>query len=85
MGSYNLNYLSAFTSLELNLDIADAHFGHRAAIELEEILETRCERIDPTTHFLRQSLLDRLGNAVAFFLLWATARLVSLFNRKNGR
>ncbi len=85
VGSYNLNYLSAFTSLELNLDIADAHFAHQAAIELEKILETRCERIDPTTHFLRQSLLDRLGNALAFFLLWATARLVSLFNRKNGR
>lgn len=85
VGSYNLNYLSAFTSLELNLDIADQSFGHKVTAELEEILSTRSERIDPLDYLKRQKMMVRLGNALAFFLLWATARLVSLFNRRDER
>ena len=83
VGSYNLNYLSAFTSLELNLDIADTNFGQYVAGELEKILQIRCERIDINTHSQRQSLFDRIGNALAFFLLWATARMLSCFHRKD--
>ena len=85
VGSYNLNYLSAFTSLELNLDIADADFGQQVAGELEKILEMRCEHIDQHIHLQRQSLFDRICNALAFFLLWATARMASCFHRKDAQ
>ncbi len=85
VGSYNLNYLSAFTSLELNLDIANQDFGLRVAKELEKILDIHCERIDPDAYLQQQALTTRICNALAFFLLWATARVVSLFNRKEGR
>jgi cardiolipin synthase len=85
IGSYNLNFLSAFESLELNLDIADAPFALQVTAELETILETRCERILPEVHPLRQTLVERIGNALAFVALWLTAYVVSFFDRRKER
>ena len=85
VGSYNLNFLSAFESLELNLDVADPAFAVQVATELESILETRCERICPEAHPKRQTLFTRIGNALAFGALWLTAYAVSFFDRRKER
>ena len=85
VGSYNLNFLSAFESLELNLDVADPAFAVQVATELESILDTRCERICPEAHPKRQTLFTRIGNALAFGALWLTAYAVSFCDRRKER
>lgn len=44
-GSYNLNYLSAYASIELNLEVLDEDFAASVQEQLEEIIRKDCVRI----------------------------------------
>lgn len=85
VGSYNLNYLSTFESLELNVDIADYTFGNTLKTTLEHTLETRCERILPEQYFPNLKRTDRIINGTAFVLLWLTAYLFSFLHRRTEK
>lgn len=45
VGSYNLNNISAFASIELNLDINNEDFAVNAETALQRIIDTDCERV----------------------------------------
>lgn len=45
VGSYNLNNISAFASIELNLDISDKAFAVKAEQALQKIIDEDCERV----------------------------------------
>lgn len=44
-GSYNVNNISAFASIELNLDVKNNAFAKNVNERLEEIIEKHCEQI----------------------------------------
>jgi len=44
-GSYNVNKISAYASVELNMDVRNADFAAKVEQELEEIIEEHCVRI----------------------------------------
>ena len=50
IGSYNINNISAYASIELNLDINDPVFSKKVQDELEQIINTDCEVIDSSTY-----------------------------------
>ena len=52
IGSYNINNISAFASIELNLDIRNATFTKEVRQTLDKIIENDCERIT-TEHFIK--------------------------------
>jgi cardiolipin synthase len=45
VGSYNLNNISAFASIELNLDISNNDFAMNAENALQKIIDEDCERV----------------------------------------
>jgi len=45
IGSYNVNNLSAYASIELNLDIKDDHFMHSLTAEIDKIIKNDCIRV----------------------------------------
>jgi cardiolipin synthase A/B len=45
IGSYNINNISAYASVELNLDIENNHFAGICEGELSHIMQTRCKRL----------------------------------------
>jgi cardiolipin synthase A/B len=45
VGSYNLNNISAFASIELNLDISNGDFAVTAETALQKIIDEDCERV----------------------------------------
>jgi len=47
IGSYNVNDLSAYASIELNLDVHDQGFSNVVDQALERIIERDCDRITP--------------------------------------
>lgn len=55
-GSYNVNILSAFASVELNLDVDQPAFGHTVAEALERILDADCSRITEADYRTRYHL-----------------------------
>lgn len=49
IGSYNINNISRYASIELNLDVKDRSFVREVAAHLEKIIEKDCRRIDQKT------------------------------------
>jgi cardiolipin synthase len=59
VGSYNLNNLSAFASIELNLDIKNNDFAVKAEAALQKIIDEDCKLVvkdefSKTNHLLMQ-------------------------------
>ena len=48
IGSYNINDISTYASIELNLEIVDADFTGRVRTELDAIIQNDCKRIIKT-------------------------------------
>lgn len=68
IGSFNLNNLSSFASIEMNVGINSAEFAKEYLVHLNEIME-QCERITPETLKTRHNLTSKLTNWVSY---WAT-------------
>ncbi|MBL0130809.1 MAG: phospholipase [Chitinophagaceae bacterium] len=59
VGSYNVNNISAYASLELNMDVRNKPFAISTENELEDIISRHCEQItkenySSSTHFFRR-------------------------------
>lgn len=69
IGSYNLNYLSHYRSIELNVDIKEWSSSSEFAQHLEEITKNNCIKIDPENHLKNESRFKRFINAFAYYYL----------------
>ena len=65
IGSYNINYLSHYISIELNADIKDLSFIKEFKQHLNTICEKDCVKVDPTT-FKKQSWFAKLKTKLAY-------------------
>ena len=65
-GSYNVNRISAYASVELNMDVRNTAFAARAEADLEEIIGNHCIRIDPKRYFQHLHWLRRLRQWAAY-------------------
>jgi len=72
IGSYNINNISAYASVELNLDIQNEAFGKKAVSILDEIISKDCVEITPD-QFKRTSNLFMRG---WFWMSYEIYRLV---------
>ena len=61
MGSYNINDLSAQASIELNLLVRDHELAEEVQQDINEIIETKCEKIEAA---------DYSFNLLSFKQLW---------------
>jgi cardiolipin synthase len=59
IGSYNVNNISAYASVELNLDIRDRALGAATAKDLEEIIANQCTEITGEHVMKHYSVLQR--------------------------
>jgi len=71
-GSYNVNRISAYASVELNMDVRNTEFAAQAEADLDAIIGDHCIRIDPKTYFHRHGWLQRLRQWTAY----ETVRLI---------
>lgn len=67
IGSYNLNNLSKYKTIELNVDIRNREFSTMFDAELENILDKKCTRIIPSDYQKKTHLFSRIKNGVAYF------------------
>jgi cardiolipin synthase len=65
-GSYNVNKISAYASVELNMDVRNEAFATEVEKELETIIRDHCVRITPENFFSHNSPLKRLLQWTAF-------------------
>ena len=65
-GSYNVNKISAYASVELNMDVRNAVFAAQVEEELNGIIRDHCLRITPEDFSRHNSPLKRLLQWMAF-------------------
>jgi len=66
IGSYDLNNLSTFSNVELNLDINDSGFASSFQTELERIAEQHCRLITVEELYKRSNLWKRFVHWVSY-------------------
>ena len=76
IGSYNVNDLSAYASIELNLDVFNETFAKTVQQQLEEIIEKDCKQITEENYFARYNRLRRFLHYMSYL---TTRMLFHLF------
>jgi len=71
IGSYNINNISAYASIELNLDVRDPSFTKNTRQTLQEIIEKDCVRISFEQHI-------RTKNIFKQFIRWVSYQFIRM-------
>ena len=71
IGSYNVNDISAYASVELNLDVKNPSFAQHIEQTLEEIIANDCTPVTTESH-------TRTKNILKQFFRWASYELFRL-------
>lgn len=82
VGSYNLNMLSAFRSIELNAVITDIPFIRSMRSEFRQVMQDS-EKIDPDEFTKRTGYLGFFLNMVSYYLLHLGLLTLLFFSRKD--
>jgi cardiolipin synthase len=67
IGSFNLNNLSSFASIEMNVGIKSTEFSNNYLLHLNEIM-AQCERITPESMHLKGKLTTKFLNWVCYWI-----------------
>lgn len=84
IGSYNVNNISAFVSIELNLDVRNADFANGVGQMLETIIQKECIAITKEGHIETKNIFIQ-------FIRWCSYQIIRLvfylltFYYKQGR
>lgn len=71
-GSYNVNNISAYASIELNLDIKDNSFANNVSITLHDIIDKECVRVTEHEYDVAYNIFERFLQ----YLSYVTFRLI---------
>ncbi|MBX2945337.1 MAG: hypothetical protein KF725_05850 [Cyclobacteriaceae bacterium] len=66
IGSYNINNISAYASVELNIDIYNEGFARDVERRLKRIMELECVQITPELYTKKQTLWERFLQRSAY-------------------
>lgn len=72
IGSYDLNNLSNYSNIELNVDISDEIFSSKLALFIRQVMQKDCNKLDGENMYRNKSLLSK-------FSMWFSYRFVKTF------
>ena len=85
IGSHNLNHLSEFLSMEMNLELVDEALVGHFAEELDVLILKECAAVTPQEYAVRLNLLTLLRNFIAYKMILFSVRVLDLFRLKKRR
>ena len=84
IGSHNLNHLSEFFSIEMNLDVLDKQFSKSVAEELTVLMKLHCKEITLDDYQKSTNVLKKVVNSISFHILSMMMRILYILNRKEA-
>ena len=84
IGSFNLNNLSSFASIEMNVAIDSEKFATDYLVHLNEIM-AQCERISPETFKVKYGLTSKFSNWVSYWIARTAEIIVTYIPHKRFR
>lgn len=84
IGSYNQNHLSAYLSIELNLDIVNTEFSKKFNNHLLEVIKNECTEVTTDSYYRDASVFAKLRRWISYQLVRISLRLLFVVNRMFG-
>ncbi len=69
IGSYNLNNISAYASIELNLDVRNPSFTKEVRLKMEEIIAKDCIRITPEHQLKTKNIFKQFSQWLSYYFI----------------
>lgn len=87
IGSFNLNYTSYQQNLEMNVNIYSSHFTNKMKNEIETLILTGCEKIDPKDFLERCPLSIKIKRFFYYIILSLVANfsIGLIYQEDNGK
>ncbi|MCX6322031.1 MAG: phospholipase D-like domain-containing protein [Bacteroidia bacterium] len=85
IGSYNMNHLSDYGSIEMNADILDNRFAGQFEELLLEIIENDCRQVTVEEYIHRKTRLSRLSDWFSYQMIRIMMRLMFLLILKRKK
>lgn len=79
IGSFNLNYLSALSSIELNVEVLDKNLVNELYKHLQEIIKKGCKEIEYESYLIKNTWNNRLANLVTYYLTRLVLKTLAIF------
>ena len=83
IGSYNLNHLSDYGSIELNVDVLDTRFAGQFEKLLLEIIEKDCKQVTFEDYMRRRTWLYQFSDWFSYQMIRLLMRLMFLLTSKR--
>lgn len=83
VGSYNLNYISEYNSIELNVNVADSNFAKQIKNELNSLIENDCIKINKEVYFSAQTFFTRIRHQINYTIVRILFRILFLLTKKD--
>lgn len=77
IGSFNLNHLSAYGSIELNIDVLNEQFSKSFQLHLKSVIESGCKQVFPMHQ--NNHWTAKLKRWAAYLLTRTSIKIVALF------
>ncbi len=84
IGSYNINDLSAYASIELNIDVKDSPVAVNTRKMLDEMIANDCIRITPQQQDKTKNIFQQLGRWVSYRFIRGAFHLFTFYFRRQG-
>lgn len=84
IGSYNVNNISAFASIELNLDVNEIDFAHSMQQHMEKIINDHCEQITEEDFRTRYNFFNRLYQQSCYQIVRVLFFLFTFYFRQRS-
>ena len=85
IGSYNLNHISDYGSIEMNVDVLNASFAEHFEKQLLKIIKDDCRQITFEDYLRRKTRLSQLSDWFSYQMIRLLMRLMSQMTSKNKR
>ena len=82
IGSHNLNHLSEFISMEVNIEVLDKNFGEAFSNELDLLIKHQCDEITLDLFEMKNSKLKKINRWLSYKLVTMSERVMELFTRR---
>jgi cardiolipin synthase A/B len=85
VGSYNLNHISDYGSIEMNVDILDTVFTENFEKTLLKIIKNDCRQVTTEEYLRRRTWFSQLRGWLSYQMIRLLMRLMAQMTSKKGR
>ncbi len=84
VGSYNINNISAYESIELNLDVRNPVFTKDVRFMLEKIINEDCIRITQEHHLKTKNIFKQFARWLSYQFIRSVFYLFTFYYKKQA-